>query len=370
VTAPSPSKDRTGGVLTIDLAAIVANWRLLAGRAAPAECAAVVKADAYGCGIPDVVAALAKAGARTFFVAHAFEGLQARSAAPDAAVYVLNGLVPGSAADLLQQGLRPVLGSMAEIEEWAQAAGGAPAAIHVDTGMNRLGLTPEEARGLAARIASGALPVRPSLVMSHLACADEPDHPLNARQLAAFRGTAAHFPGVATSLANSAATHQAGHYRFDLCRPGVALYGGNPYADRPNPMAPAVRLEARIIQVRDVPSGETVGYGAAQKLNSDTRVAILSLGYADGYFRLAGSATDARGAEVIVSGVRCPLVGRVSMDLVAVDVTAVQDAARGDMAVLLGDGITVDDLAAHARTIGYEVLTNLGHRYHRVYRQA
>lgn len=363
----SPCQHETGATLTIDLTAIVANWRFLADKAAPGECAAVVKADAYGCGIPEVVTALSAAGAKTFFVAHLFEARKVMAAAPAATVYVLNGMAPGSAAMLAGLGLRPVLGSMAEIDEWAALATPASAAIHIDTGMNRLGLSVAEARTVAERHSAGKLGFQPSLVMSHLACADEPEHPLNARQRATFEIARGLFPDIPASLANSAGTLQ-GDVRHDLCRPGIALYGGNPFATRLNPMQPVVQLESRIIQVRATPAGETVGYGARQTLKRPSRIAVLSTGYADGYFRLAGSTDDAPGAEAIVAEHRCPLIGRISMDLIAIDVTDAPSAARGDMAVLLGDGIGVDDLAAHAGTIGYEVLTSLGRRYHRTYK--
>ncbi|GGE46960.1 alanine racemase [Agaricicola taiwanensis] len=366
----SPPALETGALLTIDLGAIVSNWRHLAERASPAECAAVVKANAYGCGITRVAGALSAAGAKTFFVAHAFEGREARQAAPDAAIYVLNGLPPGGAAEMAADRLRPVLGSMAEIEDWSINGDAHPAAIHVDTGMNRLGLSHEEAKVVAERHASGRLGFSPSLFMSHLACADDPEHPLNALQLDRFRQARALFPQVPASLANSAATHQGGDWRFDLCRPGIALYGGNPYVGSANPMRPVVRLEARVIQVREAAAGDTVGYGATQRLTRRSQLAILSIGYADGYFRLAGSSDAKAGAEAVIAGKRCPLVGRISMDLMAVDITDAPAVRRGDMAVLLGEGIDVDEVAAHAQTIGYEVLTDLGRRYHRIYRPA
>lgn len=373
VTPPqrfNPSPLESGATLTVDLQAIVANWRMLAAGVGTARCAAVVKADAYGCGIEEVVPALAAAGADTFFVAHGSEGIRARAVAPDATIYVLNGLPPGASVTMLAGGLLPVLGSMAEIEEWAQQGEGGAAALHIDTGMNRLGLNLEEAAVVAKRHAQAQLGFQPSLIMSHLACADEPESPLNAIQLARFRAVRALFPDVAASLANSAATHQSGDWCFDLCRPGIALYGGTPYASLPNPMLPVVSLASRIIQLRDAAAGETVGYGARQRLTRPTRLAILSTGYADGYLRLAGSSDDRSGAEAIVNGKRCPLVGRVSMDLIAIDVTEAGALTRGDYACLIGQGITVDEVAAHAETIGYEVLTSLGKRYHRVYVRA
>jgi alanine racemase len=363
--AIGPAEAEAGGVLTIDLAAIVANWRLLGARAAPAECAAVVKADAYGCGIEPVVNALAAAGCRTFFVAHIEEGRRVRRTAPKADVYLLNGLLPGTAPAIAEAGLRPVLGNLEEVREWEAftAATGwtGGAALHVDTGMNRLGLSIDEARAL------NQLPRGLSLLMSHLACADEADHPLTARQVSAFRALRARFPGLPGSLANSSGVFLGAEAHHDLVRPGVALYGSNPTPHLPNPMRPVVRLDGRIAQVREVPAGETVGYGASWTAPRPSRVAVISVGYADGVLR-AGSPRDGLpGAEVLVAGRRCRLAGRISMDLMAIDVTDVPGVERGDQVTLLGDGIGVDDYAAHAGTIGYEVLTSLGRRYRRTY---
>lgn len=366
-----PPALETGARLTIDLSALAANWQFLARHVEPAECAAVVKADAYGLGIAPAGRALWDAGARTFFVAHLTEARALRAALPAATIYVLGGLNPGSAPLYREIEARPVLGSLEEIAEWADAArgicAGCKAAIHIDTGMNRLGLSLAEASEVAVRLAAGTLGFTPCLVMSHLACADTPDNPLDARQLERFREAAAQFPGIPASLANSAATLEGGDFRFDLCRPGIALYGGAARGGVPE-TAPVVRLEARVIQVRDGAVGETVGYGATQTLARASRIAVLSLGYADGVLRAASSSDTHPGASVLLNGARCPLIGRISMDLVAVDVTDVSPPVqRGDRAVLLGDGIGVDELARHAGTIGYEVLTSLGHRYQRIY---
>ncbi|PWB62998.1 MAG: alanine racemase [Bradyrhizobiaceae bacterium] len=357
-----------GGLLTIDLAALVANWRALAARATGAECAAVVKADAYGCGIAPVAGALAAAGCRTFFVAHLAEGRRVREAAPEATVYLLNGLLPGTAPALAEAGLRPILGSLAEVAEWngfAEATGWTGgAALHIDTGMNRLGLAPAEARTAAARP-----PRNLALVMSHLACADETDHPLTARQVAAFRELRTLFPGIAGSLANSSGIFLGGAAYHDLVRPGVALYGANPTPAGANPMRAVVRLEGRIVQLRRVAAGETVGYGATWTARRDSRIAVIAVGYADGLLRAASASDHKPGAEAVVAGRRCPLAGRISMDLAAIDVTDVpeEQVMRGDLATLLGEEIGVDALAARAGTIGYEILTGLGRRYHRVY---
>ncbi len=358
----------TRAVLTIDLAALAANWRDLAARVAPAHCAAVVKADAYGLGIARAAPALWDAGARTFFVALLEEAIALRDVLPDATIYVLGGVLPGTGDAFLAHRLRPVLGSPAEVEEWARLCASRgedfAAAIHVDTGMNRLGLSLDEAFALAARGAG----FTPSLIMTHLACADTPDHPLTGLQRQRFAQVAAAFPRVPASLANSAGCLGPNDLHFDLARPGIALYGGVCVAGAPA-LRPVVRLEVPVIQVRSGVPGDGVGYGAAQRLARDSRIAILSFGYADGFLRAFGSADGRPGADVILAGRRCPLVGRVSMDLTAVDVTDLPEGAvqRGDMAVVLGDGISVDELAAHGGTIGYEVLTSLGLRYRRVY---
>jgi alanine racemase len=262
-----------------------------------------------------------------------------------------------------------VLSSMPEDEEWAEvkATGVATsAAIHIDTGMNRLGLTVPEARALAEeRDLIDA--IRPSLLMSHLACADTPDHPLNRRQLTAFRAVRSLLPNIPASLANSAGIFLGPEYHFDLVRPGVALYGGMASRDIPNPMEVVVTLEAPILQVRDVKREETVGYGGAEAATRQSRVAILGVGYADGYHRRAGSSDARAGARAYLRGRFAPLIGRLSMDLMAIDVTDIPGVGRGDLVELIGPHVPVDDIASHAGTIGYEILTSLGRRYERTY---
>jgi alanine racemase len=367
-----PPESEAGGILTINLDAIVLNWRELAARAAPAQCAAVIKADGYGCGIEPVAQALARAGCRTFFVAHLAEGRSARVAAPHVTIYVLNGLLPGTAGAYPEANLRPILCSTDELAEWHafvtanEWRGGA--ALHVDTGMNRLGLRPPEAIALADRTGGKLRGI--DLLMSHFACSEEPAHPLNAKQMGIFRELRELFPELPASLANSSGIFLGPDAQHDLVRPGVALYGANPTPGHINPMRAVVRLEGRIAQIREVSPGETVGYSATWTAKRPTRLAVVSMGYADGFLR-AASATDTRaGADALVAGVRCPVAGRVSMDLMALDVTGVPEKAvrRGDLVTLLGDDITVDDLAAHGGTIAYEVLTSLGRRYRRVYR--
>jgi alanine racemase len=369
--ATSPGEGEAGGILTIDLAAIEANWKTLAGMSLPVECAAVVKANAYGCGLEPVTRRLAKAGCRTFFVADVGEARIARSIVPDATIYVLNGIMPGSAQAFAEGSFRPVINSLTELAEWdAFAAGkawGGGAALQVDTGMNRLGVTVQEAIAVAPRIQSenhGFM-----LLMSHLACAETPNHPMNDRQIRLFREIRILYRGISSSLANSSGIFLGGTVLCDLVRPGIALYGANPTPGKKNPMRSAIELKARIIQVRAVNRGETVGYGASWSAGRPSRIAVLAVGYADGFLRAAGASNGKPAAAVIIAGRRCPVVGRVSMDLLAVDVTDVSEGtARGDFATLIGDGMSIDDVAAGMGTIPYEVLTSLGRRYHRVYR--
>ena len=360
-----------GGVLSINLAALVANWQALSSRVAPATCAAVVKADGYGCGIEPVTEALAKAGCRTFFVADLSEARRVRAVSPNAIVYVLNGLPPGTLSAYAEADARPVIGSLLECDEWfsfctAQDWHG-KAALHIDTGINRLGLSPQEVVSIAKRRELAHLF---ALVMSHFACADDPSHSLNARQMAAFARVRQLFPGLPGSLANSSGIFLGPDAHHDLVRAGGALYGANPTPAHLNQMRAVVRLEGRIIQVRHVASGEPVGYGASWTAKRASRIAVVAMGYADGIFRAAGGSDAKAGADAIVGGRRCALVGRISMDLLAIDVTDLpgDTPRRGDLAVLLDDDIGVDELASHAGTIGYEVLTSLGRRYRRVYR--
>ena len=369
-TEPSTAHE-AGAVLTIDLAAIVGNWRELRGRAAPAQCAAVVKADAYGCGLEPVTTALAEAGCTTFFVAHLAEARRVRAVAPDAAVYVL-AMLPGTLPAFAHCNLRPIIGSLEELAEWeafrASSGWRGTAALHVDTGMNRLGLTLEDLAALDPRAAAQRAGV--DLVMSHFACSEVPSHPLNAKQMAAFRAVRDLLPGIPGSLANSSGIFLDPDAHHDLVRPGVALYGANPTPGHLNPMRAAVRLDARIVQVRDVQPDDTVGYGATWTARRPTRLAVVATGYADGLLRAAGASDTKPGGEAIVGGRPCPIAGRISMDLLAIDVTDLPDETprRGDLVALLDDNIGVDDLASHAGTISYEVLVNLGRRFRRVYR--
>jgi alanine racemase len=377
------------GVLTVDLDAIIANWRKLEKTAVPAECAGVIKADAYGCGAGPVARALAGAGCKTFFVATLDEARVVRQAlsskdlssegsssegakSPPPAIYVLDGFFQNSGDAYARIDARPVIGELNELAEWdvfcRRSGWSGGAAVHIDTGMNRLGLTITEAQGIVPRINAGDHGI--TLVMSHLACAETLNHPLNGKQLAAFREIASLYSGVPAALSNSSGVFLGAQFQFDMVRPGAALYGVNPTPEADNPMQPVVDLKARIVQIRNVERGDGVGYGGTWTARRPTRLAIVSAGYADGYFRAASANDGTRGAEVVVAGKRCPIAGRVSMDLIAVDITDLPNNAvrRGHMATLIGEGITVDELAHHFGTIGYEVLTSLGRRYTRVYK--
>jgi len=360
------------GVLIVDLDAIIANWKKLEKTAVPAECAAVVKANAYGLGAEPVARALASAGCKTFFVATLDEARVVRATLPSATIYALDGFFQNSGDAYAKFNCKPVIGDLNELAEWdvfcRRSGWTGGAAIHIDTGINRLGLTVADAQGIIPRINAGDHGI--TLVMSHLASAELLNNPTNARQLSTFREIASLFCGVPASLANSSGVYLGPQFQFDLVRPGAALYGINPTPEADNPMLPVAEVRARIVQIRSVERGETVGYGGTWTARRPTKLAIASAGYADGYFRAASANDGTRGAEVIVAGKRCPVAGRVSMDLMAIDITDLpaNAARRGHMVTLLGEGITVDELAHHFGTIGYEVLTSIGPRYARIYK--
>ncbi len=370
-TSAVPPDAETGGVLTIDLAAVEDNWKKLARMTLPVECATVVKADAYGCGLEQVTAKLHKAGCRTFFVADVHEGRRARAVARDAVIYVLCGVLPNTGPALAEAHLRPVINSTTELAEWDAFVsindwrGGA--ALHIDTGMNRLGLAADEGAAIASRIRSENHGF--TLLMSHFACAETPDHPMNDRQIRMFREFRIMYRGVPSSLANSSGIFLGGTVHCDLVRPGGALYGANPTPGKTNPMRPVVELKGLIAQVRQIKKGDTVGYGAAITASRPSRLAIVAIGYADGYARAAAAAKGKPALDVIIAGRRCPLVGRISMALFVADVGDLPDggARRGDFATLIGGDISLEEVAAATGTINYEVLTSLGRRYQRIY---
>jgi alanine racemase len=360
---------RSSAQLLIDLSAIAANYALLKEKSAPATCAAVVKADAYGLGLAPVVRTLAAEGCTHFFIAHPGEGAALR-AIPDprlnaAHVYSLGGLCGEAPELLVRHNLTPVLSTLDEAGAWsresARAGRALPAVLHIDTGMNRLGLSSADARELARNPLPG-LDIK--LIMSHLACAEDQATPKNEEQRSRFDAARALFPKAGASLANSSAIFLGASYLYDLTRPGCALYGVNPTPAKPNPMQGAVTLSAPILQVRSIDRGETVGYGATFRAGGPMRIATIGVGYADGYPRALGGQ-----GEAVLAGQRIPVVGRVSMDLTTLDVTALpEDIAKpGALVELIGPDMPVDEVARAAGTIGYEILTQLGHRYARFY---
>lgn len=360
-----------GALLTIDLDAVRDNYRLLRARtsgASGAVCAAAVKADAYGLGATRIAPILAEEGCRHFFVAHLDEGIALRSYLPsDAEIFVLHGPMPGTEPEFVRHGLIPVLNDTAQVAGWRQAARRLdrilPAIVQVDSGMSRLGLSPAEVdtacndpdffRGIALRY-----------LMSHLACAERQDHPMNAQQLAAFKLARSRLPFCPASFANSSGIFLGSEFHFDLVRPGAALYGIAPVAGQENPMRPVVRLQARIIQVRSIEDGGHVGYGATYRASGRRRIATVAVGYADGWLRGFSN----RGCAW-VGGVRVPIAGIVSMDTCTLDVTDVdpRHLQPGACVDLISDKQPVDAVAEHAGTIAYEILTSLGQRYHRNY---
>lgn len=363
---------RAGAILTIDLDAVRANYRLLRERgqakASQAACAAVLKADAYGLGMDRVAQALVREGCRSFFVAHLDEGIRLRQLVPeDCTIHVMHGAMPGAARDCLLHDLVPVLNDPGQLAEWRALAHGLgralPAALQVDTGMSRMGMAPLDLDRLRQDPAwLEGIDLR--LVMSHLACADDPAHPLNERQRQRFEEVRALFPGVPASLANSSGVFLGSAWHFDLLRPGCALYGINPQPGHANPLAQAVSLAARVVQLRTVAAGDIVGYGARYVAPGERRIATIAIGYADGWLRaLTGH------SQAFVDGVAVPFAGTVSMDSITLDVTGIAEGriAPGRTVDLLCPQQTVDDVAGQAGTIGYEVLTRLGSRFHRRY---
>lgn len=365
--------DLAAAVLTIDLGALVDNWQALARRVAPARCGAVVKADAYGLGATAVVRSLLRAGCREFFVALVDEGIRLRESLgatwpSDARLHVLHGALPGAEEDCLAHGLVPVLNSVDQVARWQALAhrhGHAlPAALQLDTGMARLGLPPA-ALGRLADAPDGLAGIVPTLVMSHLVSAEDPHDPTSRRQLERFRPWRNRFPAASGCLANSSGIFLGSDFHFDLVRPGAALYGVAPVAGQPNPMRQVVRVQARLIQWRELQAGEGVGYNHTWRAQRATRLATLSVGYADGYLRSASNRSQLR-----FHGATVPLVGRVSMDTVTVDVTDVDAAllAPGALFDVVDEVQDLDALAHEAGTNAYEILTSLGARYRRQYR--
>jgi len=354
--------------LYVDLDALAANYRLIAGVAGAATTAPVLKADAYGLGAAPVAAKLWAEGARAFFVSRVREGVALRAAlgpARPATIWVFDGCPPGAATTLAEAELTPVLNSLTQIDDWGlhglTLGRRLSAALHLDTGMNRLGLRPEEARALA--VAPDRLrPLELELLVSHLACGGQAGHPMNAEQLERFIDICALYPGVPRSLAASGGVFQGPNYHLDQVRPGISLYGGGPFASPDPRLSGVATLRAPILQLRQVPAGETIGYGADFRATQATRIAIVAAGYADGVLR-----SSSPGAYGKLDGIACPLVGRISMDLIALDVTDCPTAQPGATVELISPNLAIDDVARRAGTIAYEILTRIGARVGRIY---
>ena len=351
--------------LQIRLGAIIENYRTCQ-RLSGTKVGSVVKADGYGLGAVPIAKALCDAGCETFFVARLEEGIVLRHALPDAQIFVLDGCPSGTASALIAHGLTPILNSLEQIEMWSAEArlrgSKLDGAIHVDTGMNRLGLSAGELALLSAEASARRKDINVVLVMSHLACSEDPSAPMNREQLARFRAALTALPPAPASLSPSGGICLGPEYSFDMVRPGIALYGGNPQPGWPNAFKPVVRLTGAVLQLRRVDKGESVGYGATFRTQGPATLATVGLGYADGLMRAIGN----RGAGAI-DGVRAPIAGRVSMDLITLDVTGIPSVAVGDEVEFIGDTIPVDEIATAAGTATYEILTNLGKRLPRSY---
>ncbi|NTE58415.1 alanine racemase [Agrobacterium tumefaciens] len=358
------------GHLSIDLGALRDNYLTLAAMAPASQTAAVVKADAYGLGADIVSQTLFDAGCRNFFVAHIDEALALRlRLSAQARIFVLNGLQPGNETSCAAMAVTPVLNSLEQIAQWSAHAKKLgrilPAAVQIDTGMCRLGLSPAELETLTSQpqLLDG---IDIAFVMSHLACADEPEHLSNAAQLAVMRKAATAFPGAPVCFSNSGGIFLGSDYHNYLLRPGIALYGGAPSVARPNPMKPVVRLDLAVIQTRTVSAGSLVGYGGSFEAAGPTRLATIAAGYADGLPRSLSN----RGAAWY-NGVRLPIAGRVSMDSIILDISALPEGTltQGSLVQMIGPDQTLEDIAEDAGTIAYEILTGLGRRYRRSYIQ-
>lgn len=371
-SAPIPP-DHAGAVLTIDLAALVENWRILKRKLnASCDCGAVVKADAYGLGAANVATALAGAGCKTFYVAHVEEGLSLRKVLGQGPrIIVMHGPTPNSEGDIARHSLIPVLSTPDQILRWRTFASQADVlqetVIQVDTGMNRLGLSASEFTDHITN-PDGFQGLTPLALMSHLACAGTPDHVMNREQQERFASSLStfrtKFPDAKGSLCNSSGIFLGTPWHYDFARPGAALYGLNPQPDGRNPMLPVVRLQAKILQVHRVDSTQTVGYGATFRAADGSKLATVSVGYADGFLRSLSNK-----GQAVLDGITVPVAGIVSMDLLTFDISNVPDssAVPGTMIDILFKDHTADDLANEGGTIGYEMLTSLGNRYARRY---
>ncbi|CAI3922123.1 Alanine racemase (Alr) (PDB:1BD0) [Commensalibacter communis] len=366
---PTLFTQHAGGELYVDLSAIVQNYHSLQKKVAPAQCGAVVKANAYGLGMVPVAKALAKAGCKEFFVAHLDEGIALRNIlGKEYLIYVLHGVPYGTESIFLKHYLIPILNDIHQLQRWSSLCKdhqtSYAAGVQFDTGMSRFGIGQDELSNLQQVDWSIFHPI---LVMSHLACADTPNHIANQHQLEQFHILKQLIPNCRSSLAASSGIFLGNDWHFDIVRPGVALYGGNPTPSQPNPMKNVISLQGKIIQTRHISKGAFIGYGASFTATKDMRLALISIGYADGFFRAFSNKISATSPKF--PGTPLALLGRVSMDSLCLDITNLPEVAIqvGDKIEIIGDHCSIDTLAQEADTIGYEILTSLGNRYHRIY---
>ncbi|MDX2074196.1 MAG: alanine racemase [Alphaproteobacteria bacterium] len=349
--------------LSVNLSALRANYQLLKNRHAKKSIASVVKANAYGLGVAEVSKALAAEGCTLFFVATLDEAMELRGTLPKADIAVFNGIFKGEETEFKAHNIIPVANDL-EQGDRCQVAGVRKYFVHVDTGMTRLGLSETD---IGKFLSQSPIPnPQPLLLLSHLSCANDPAHPKNAEQLLRLKEAQKYFPNAPVSFANSSGLFLPDEYHFDLGRPGCALYGINPVAGE-NPMRHVATLSAPILQIRELDRDESVGYGATFEAGKNARIAIVGLGYSDGYFRSLSN----RGVAFI-AGHKVPIVGRISMDMIALDVSQVPASAitENSRAEFINVGQTVDDIAEQCGTIGYEVFTRIGRRVRRIYTES
>ncbi len=350
-------------ILTINIPKIVSNYNILSKKCVSGKVAAVVKANAYGLGVKEVAEGLQKAGCNSFFVAHLHEAIELRKILPKEKIFVFHGVSKGEEKTFTNYNIIPVLNTFSQIQLWQKYSAKSETkhsyALHFDTGMNRLGFAIDD-----CQLIKSTIPYSPELIISHLACADEKDNQKNSEQLQEFNKVRKFYPNIPSSLANSSGMFLGKKYQFDLARPGIALYGGNPTSYTKNPMCNVIKLTSRILQIHHIDRVSTVGYGATHKLKVGSKIATIPIGYADGYFRsLSNKGVCAIAGKIV------PVIGRISMDLISIDVTSLADnlAHEGSEVEIIGDNVSVDILAKKADTISYEILTSLGNRYKRVY---
>ena len=355
--------------LEINIDSIIHNYQLINNKVGNTECAAVLKADAYGMGASVIAKALDKAGCSTFFVATIDEGIELRAcfSKNEKQIAVLSGLLEGSEDIFYSNKLTPVLNDTEQIKKWAiynkQKKISAPSILHVDTGMNRLGLTINELYDIIKN-PTELKELHVEWIMSHLACGDQPRDIMNEKQLSVFLNAKKEFPNVKASLANSAGVFLGQSYHLDMVRPGIALYGSGSGSIPSKPLKQVIKLYSRILQIRTLSTGASVGYGASYRVSEATRVATVGLGYADGYLRSLSNCS-----WVFFNGLRLPVIGRISMDYITIDITQIasEKIKTGDFIEIIGDKFTLDDLATVANTVPHELLTRLGTRHHRIY---